>query len=64
MQVVGAGHTSETRTALKEFPVIHKVKPDDRRKFAFTDAEKSTMFQEVEGLADWMERLGYLETPL
>lgn len=59
LRVVGVSHTPETRAALKEFPVIHKVKPDDQRKFAFTNAERSSMLQEVEDLADWMERLGY-----
>jgi FkbM family methyltransferase len=59
LRIVGAGHTDETHAALREFPVVHKVKPDEQREFAFTDAEKVRLLREVGGLADWMERFAY-----
>ena len=59
LQTIGASHTPQTLATAKELGVIHKVKEDSVRSFQFTEEDKRRMIDEVYGLAEWIERLGY-----
>jgi hypothetical protein len=56
---VGERPTAETGRFLRRWPVVHKVKPDDRRTFALSEREKRALLDEVPKLGACIERLGY-----
>lgn len=59
LECIGAAHTPETLQAIREFPVIHQVKPSEQRSFEFSTDAKQRLLDEVPGLRPWMQQMGY-----
>lgn len=59
LDCVGEAPCEETDRFIHEWPVVHKVKPDEDRRFHFTDDQKQELVAQVPGLAKYMAKMGY-----
>ncbi|HID75821.1 MAG TPA: hypothetical protein EYP56_07470 [Planctomycetaceae bacterium] len=59
LECVGEEPSEETDEFIRQWPVVHKVKPDEERSFRFTGEEKQRLVAEVPGLAEQMEKMGH-----
>ena len=57
---VGENATAEVWEFVEEWPVVHKVVPDDERKYLLGEAERSAMLESNPQFARLVEELGYL----
>jgi hypothetical protein len=60
LECVGEGPCDETNQFIREWPRVHKVKPDEQRTFELSQEQKHQLIAEVPELSEWMAKLGYL----
>lgn len=56
---VGEEPCRETDKFVKQWPTVHKVKPEERRTFALSLKEKQSLLDQVEGLGHYLQEMGY-----
>jgi len=57
---LGEEPSQETEEFLRRWPLVHKVIPDQQRRFVLSDEQKRSLLDEVPQLAACMEEMGYL----
>jgi hypothetical protein len=58
---VGLSRSDKVDAFVDAWSVIHKAVPDADRKFRLTDDDRARLLDEVDGLAESADRLGYLD---